>query len=178
METDLSKVFIRVECTEDHENVNILMDEAFLASGHHDGTELSYIINQRKKPSFVHELSLVATVNNKIVGQIMMTEMDCEGLNGSGNFLVISPLTVSPGCFRQGIGTKLLKESLKRARKLGYTAVFLCGLPKYYSRFGFVPTYKYDITHLKDTDGSAGWCLVKELKKNCLSRIKGQIDIE
>ena len=39
--------------------------------------------------------------------------------------------------------------ALDRARAMGYGAVFLGGDPKLYGRFGFEPSYKYGINHVK-----------------------------
>jgi putative acetyltransferase len=39
---------------------------------------------------------------------------------------------------RQGVGSRLARAGLERARALGYRAVFVQGRPAYYGRFGFV----------------------------------------
>ena len=44
---------------------------------------------------------------------------------------------------------KLVIQALDRARAMGYGAVFLGGDPKLYGRFGFEPSYKYGINHVK-----------------------------
>lgn len=60
----------------------------------------------------------------------------------------------------------------------GYKAVFLCGDYAYYSQFGFVPTYQYGISHIRDTEKQAKWCMVKELEEGFLADMIATIDIE
>ena len=92
--------------------------------------------------------------------------------------LVLSPLSVHPDYFGQGIGAKLISEGCRRALERGYKAVFLCGDAAYYSKFGFTPTYRHKIYHKNDINKNAEWCMVKELKNGCLASVTGVIDIE
>lgn len=46
--------------------------------------------------------------------------------------LLIAPLSVLLEYRDQGVGSALIKESLKRGREMGYKAAFLCGDPNYY----------------------------------------------
>jgi putative acetyltransferase len=50
--------------------------------------------------------------------------------------LHLAPVSVHPGCQRQGIGTFLLTQALA-ARGVAERAVFVLGDPRYYGRFGF-----------------------------------------
>lgn len=52
---------------------------------------------------------------------------------------VLAPLTVSPAYQRRGIGTALVRDSLRRMRDLGYDLILVLGEPHYYGRFGFAP---------------------------------------
>ena len=103
-------------------------------------------------------------------------QIKCEDRNEVQ--LVLSPLSVHPDYFKQGIGTKLIFEGCNHALDNGYKAVFLCGDNAYYSKFGFIPTYKYKIYHENDKDKNAEWCMVKELKKGYLTSVTGLMDIE
>jgi len=51
--------------------------------------------------------------------------------------LGLAPVAVLPGRRRAGIGSALIREGLKRARRQGHEAVFVLGDPAYYGRFGF-----------------------------------------
>lgn len=91
-------------------------------------------------------------------------------------FLNLSPLSVDKRYFRNGIGSNLIIHALEKAKELGYPAVFLCGDPDYYSRFGFSPSYELNIFHTKDDH--AEWCMVKELIPGYLNNVRGQVDIQ
>jgi len=62
----------------------------------------------RKKDAFIPELSLIAQIDNKIVGQIVLYEMQIKCEDKNEIQLVLSPLSVHPDYFRQGIGAKLI----------------------------------------------------------------------
>jgi putative acetyltransferase len=46
-------------------------------------------------------------------------------------------MSVQPGRQRQGIGSALVREALRRAQQQGWQAVIVLGHPGYYPRFGF-----------------------------------------
>jgi len=51
--------------------------------------------------------------------------------------LALAPMAVVPMRQRQGIGTRLLNESIARLSRTKYEAVIVVGHPDYYPRFGF-----------------------------------------
>lgn len=169
---------IRQEMPNDYEEIYTMVKQAFASADYSDGTEQDYLNAIRKKDTFIPELSLVAQINDQIVGQIVLYKMQLQYEENSDVQLVLSPLSVHPDYFGQGIGTKLIREGCARALDSGYKVVFLCGDYKYYSRFGFVPTYKQGIYHIKDVNKNADWCMVKELENGYLANVKGVIDIE
>lgn len=169
---------IRVETESDYEAVYDVVKSAFATTSFSDGTEADYLNRIRKKPCFIPELSLVAEDDEKIVGQVVLYKAEIDAPGRTITQLVLSPLSVSPDCFRRGIGGSLIQEGCRRAQLLGYQAVFLCGDKTYYARFGFSPTCAYGIFHKKDTSRSAEWCMVKELEHGYLQGVTGLIDIE
>jgi predicted N-acetyltransferase YhbS len=171
-------LIIRKETPIDYEEVYAMVKKSFATSNHSDGTEQDYLNTIRKKDTFIPQLSLVAQINSKIVGQIVLYETRIKCKDRNEVQLVISPLSVHPDYFKQGVGAKLISEGCKRALENGYKAVFLCGDYAYYSKFGFVPTYKYEIYHKNDIAKNAEWCMVKELEKGFLTAVTGLLDIE
>ena len=171
-------MIIREETPLDYEEVYALVAKAFATADHGDGTEQDYLNALREKEAFIPELSLVAQIGDKIVGQIVLYQMQIECADRREVQLVLSPLSVHPDYFRQGIGTKLMEEGCRRALSSGYQAVFLCGDYAYYAKRGFTPTYKYGIYHKNDAGKTAAWCMVKELKEGYLADVQGLIDIE
>ncbi len=170
------KVTIRQEQPEDYSVVYRLVKEAFLTENHTE--EPDYLNVLRTKPEFVPELSLVAeTADGTVVGQILLSKTTINYLNSQDVQLVVSPLSVSPKYFRNGVGSSLLREGLKIARDLGYKTVFLWGRPEFYMRFGFVPSYKFNIFHTKFPEQKVDFIMMYQLKGNVLGREKGIIDI-
>ncbi len=51
--------------------------------------------------------------------------------------LLLGPIAVHPTAQGEGLGGMLMRDSLSRARKLGWSRVLLVGDAPYYSRFGF-----------------------------------------
>ena len=91
--------------------------------------------------------------------------------------IAFGPLSVLPKFQRRGIGSLLVRESLKRAIELGYRAVLMCGNPRFYSRFGFVPASRYHI-HLGDgvpEDGTP-FFMAKELYPVALKNLPGRYE--
>lgn len=99
--------------------------------------EARLVDDLRKSSAFVPELSLVACEDDRIVGHILFSRITIEKENRSFSALSLAPMAVSPGFQRQGIGSQLVREGLRRARSLGHRVVVVVGHPNYYPRFGF-----------------------------------------
>ena len=169
---------IRQETPADYDEVYAMVKRSFATADHSDGTEQDYLTELRKKSTFIPALSLVAQTGEQIVGQIVLYKMQIHCGDRTLEELVLSPLSVHAEHFGQGIGAALIAEGCKRALEHGYRAVFLCGDPVYYSRFGFVPTHRHGIFHVNDSEKNANWCMVKELVEGCLAGITGVVEIE
>jgi putative acetyltransferase len=48
-------------------------------------------------------------------------------------------MAVLPEYQKQGLGSQLVREGLKKCRPIGCNVVVVVGHPEYYPRFGFVP---------------------------------------
>ena len=132
---------IRQENKNDYEEVYNVIKKAFEVAEHSDGNEHNLVIALRKSNNFIPELSLVAINDNKIVGYILFTKIKI----GKYEELALAPLGVLPEYQRQGIGSELIKEGHKIAKKLGYHYSIVLGNEKYYTKFGYVPAIKYEI---------------------------------
>lgn len=170
---------IRTEEPQDYAAVYTLIKEAFATLPHSAGDEADRVNANRKKDYFVPQLALVAEAEGEIVGYIALHEMTIQYSNGTTDTQVeVAPLAVRTDRFRQGIGAALLEEGGKRAKALGYGAIFLCGHPSYYPRFGYVPSCRHHIYHVQDKQRNAPWCMVKELIPGYLGNDEAVIDIE
>lgn len=81
-------------------------------------------------------LSLVATANGALAGHVAFTT--CSVVGSEDRHALLGPLAVTPGRQRQGIGSALVREGLRRLEAGGAAQVHVLGDPAYYGRFGFV----------------------------------------
>ena len=132
---------IRQESKEDYEKIYNVIKTAFASAEHRDGNEQDLVNDLRKGENFIPELSLVATIEDEIVGHILFTKIKI----GDSEELTLAPLAVLPEYQKQGIGGKLIIEGHKIAKKLGYHYCVVLGSENYYPRFGYVPAIKYGI---------------------------------
>lgn len=78
-------------------------------------------------------LALVARDGDAIVGSVRLWHVDAGGRDA----LLLGPLAVDPARQSEGIGSRLMRTAILRARALGHAAIILVGDPEYYARFGF-----------------------------------------
>ncbi len=134
-------MLIRQETQKDYKEVYKLIKEAFASAEHSDGKEQDLVEVLRDSEAFVPELSLVAQLDGKIVGHIMLTKAKVA----SNTVLVLAPLSVLPSAQKQKIGTALITKAHEIAIKLGYDYSFVLGSENYYPRFGYLPAEKFGI---------------------------------
>ncbi|MFE6967675.1 GNAT family N-acetyltransferase [Agromyces sp. NPDC057679] len=126
----------------DREVVDRLLAEAF--SGPQPGGSpaasppIEVVLNAALLGSveFIPELALVAELDGAVVGYCITT----RGWIGDRPALGLGPIGVDPGVQRGGIGSALVRETLRLATVRGEWVVALLGDPAYYGRFGFVPS--------------------------------------
>ncbi len=167
---------IRQETPADYGEVYELVKTSF-ATSTNEG-EWDYLNEVRKKDTFIPELSLVAEEDGRIVGQIVLYKTDITTPGGPVTELLLSPISVHPDYFRRGIATAMMREAFGIARRLGYTAVFLCGEPDFYHRFGFKGSYEFGVYHAADKTKRGEWCMALELAEGSLAGKQGTINIE
>ena len=100
-----------------------------------------YLIHiMRDDDSFIPELDVVAVVDNKIVGNVVYLKSVISGDNGKEyDVLSLGPISVLPEYQKQGIGRQLIDYTREIAKTLGFSAILLCGISKFYGKMGFVP---------------------------------------
>lgn len=132
---------IRREAAGDAEEIYRVVKSAFEHAEHRDGNEQELVDSLRKSAAFVPELSLVAEMDNRIVGHILFTKIEI----GGHTELALAPLSVLPPYQRKGIGTALMREGHKIAQALGYHFSVVLGSETYYPRAGYVPAKQFGI---------------------------------
>jgi len=123
-------------------------------------------------PCYIPSLSLVAKLGDKFVGLILYTKCRLKTEEGDIDVLTFGPLCVDPEYQNKGIGKTLLLESILLAKQTDYPAIFICGVPTYYPKFGFKPAAEFGVTMPDGStfDAFMGYALHEER----MDRVKGQ----
>jgi len=98
----------------------------------------------RKGENFVPELSLVAEIDDEIVGHILFSKINIIG-DAIFESLALAPMAVIPEFQKQGIGGKLIKKGIEKAKELGFDSIIVLGHKEYYPKFGFQKASKWGI---------------------------------
>ncbi|WP_195269744.1 N-acetyltransferase [Eubacterium sp. 1001713B170207_170306_E7] len=136
---------IRQAVPDDHPLIYDLIETAFATARVADGTEQDFAEKLWNSDAYIPELDLVAEEDGNLVGHVMFTKTIVEQENGCFEALLLAPVSVLRSFRDQGIGASMIRAGQEKARNMGYKAVFLLGDPAYYRRFGFGPTFLYNI---------------------------------
>ncbi|MDD2777814.1 MAG: N-acetyltransferase [Methanocellales archaeon] len=98
----------------------------------------------RKGKNFVSELSLVAEIDDEIVGHILFSRIKIFG-DSVFDSLALAPMAVSPKFQKKGIGRKLIKKGMEKVKELGFDSIIVLGHKGYYPKFGFQRASKWNI---------------------------------
>ena len=155
---------IRQEQIKDYEAIHKVVELAFRDMEDSDHNEPFLVDQLRQTDAFIPELSLVAEVDEEIIGHILMTKVEIVSENKSVTSLGLAPVSVLPEYQNRGIGSALIREAHKRATELGYGSVVLLGHKDYYPRFGYKQAidsgieFPFDVPH--------EYCMAIELRPN------------
>ncbi|HEY1105397.1 MAG TPA: N-acetyltransferase [Agromyces sp.] len=137
----MGAVLIREFAVDDRAAVDALLAEAF-SGPQPDGSPaasppIEVVLNTALLDSveFLPQLALVAEVDGAVAGYCITT----RGWVGDEPALGLGPIGVDPAVQGRGIGSALVRETLRLAAEHGERVVALLGAPAYYGRFGFVP---------------------------------------
>lgn len=169
------RIKIRPEKITDYDRIYQLIDIAFQSANTPPAGEANYAVLLRQGPNYLPTLALVATWGQEIVGHVMLTKTHIQRGNQRFVALLLAPLSVQLEYRQRGVGTRLMKAALKRAKELGYGAVFLCGDPQFYGRFGFCPVGDFGFTYALDIPPQ--YVLVCELQVGWLKNKTGEISL-
>jgi putative acetyltransferase len=121
---------IRERQPADDEAIRRLNDAAF------GGTYESQLVADLRAEG-LSAIELVSVDGANVIGHILMSTLDVSVGDRPLRSLALAPMSVQPGRQRQGIGSALVHEALRRAQQQGWQAVIVVGHPGYYPRFGF-----------------------------------------
>lgn len=162
-------MIIRQEQKKDQTFIKFINDLAF------EGENESKLVEGiRETDAFIPELSLVADIGDgEIVGHILFSRISINNETCSHPSLALAPVSVHPEHQLKGIGSKLIREGILRAKKLGHTSIVVLGHPEYYPKFGFIPTSEKGIEPPFDVPREV--YMVLELMPNALEHVKGVV---
>ncbi|NCA66722.1 MAG: N-acetyltransferase [Clostridia bacterium] len=166
-------ILIRREEKNDFREVEELTREAFWNIHFPGCSEHLLIHTLRDREEFIKELDFVATLDNKIVGNIVYARAKVvDDSGGEHNVITFGPVSVLPEYQNRGIGGKLIEHTKAIARSMGFNAIIITGDPEYYKRVGFVAAEVYDI---RNSDGMfAAYLQLCELYDGAMKGISGR----
>lgn len=123
-------IVVRNEIEGDYPGVRVVNEMAF---GRTNEAELVDLLREAANP----RISLVATVDEQVVGHIFFSQVTIESEKGASEAIGLGPMAVLPEYQRRGIGSLMIREGLKVCQQIGHDLVFVLGHPNYYPRFGF-----------------------------------------
>ncbi len=130
----MQEVIVRAEVPEDVRAIDVVNLSAF--QGEEEARLVSAI---RRSGDFVPDLSLVAELNGRIVGHLLLSKVKLQRGGESRVVLALGPMSVVPSQSHRGIGSELIQAAVRRARDMRYPAIVVAGQPDYYQRFDFKP---------------------------------------
>lgn len=138
-------------------------------------TEAKLVEALRASAAYIPELSMVATLDGKVVGHIQFTRIRIRNDNGAEwDSLALAPMAVEPALQHKGIGSQLVHKGLAAAQGLGHRSVIVLGHEHYYPRFGFEPARKWNIRPPFDVPENVFMAL--ELVKGGLTGVSGVVE--
>jgi putative acetyltransferase len=125
---------VRAERSGDEAPIADVTRRAFEHHPHSDQTE--HFIVERLRQQGALEISLVAEMDEMIVGHIAFSPIGMSG--GADGWFGLGPVSVDTAYQRQGIGRALIEAGLAKLREQGAAGCVVMGDPDFYQKFGFL----------------------------------------
>jgi predicted N-acetyltransferase YhbS len=164
---------IRAEKRSDHTAVHNLIAQAFEQEEISDHREQFLVARLRASPHFIPELSLVAEIDHKIKGHILLSKIKIKNEHQFFEALALAPLAILPSYQCKGIGTALVAKAHTIAADLGHQRVVVLGHSTYYLRFGYQPIDLFDIQ--MPFEAPSENCLIIGLEESALTGVSGVV---
>lgn len=168
-------MIIRIETPADYTATENLTRDTFW-NVYRPGCLEHYVLHCfRGKKDFVPELSLVMELDGKLIGHVMYVRSEIHADDGrSIPVMTFGPISIAPECKRQGYGTILLRESMRRAELLGAGALAIEGNIGFYGKSGFVAASTRGIHYAAEPrDAEVPYFLICELVPGFLDGVTG-----
>lgn len=138
-------MIIREENTQDIKNIEELTLLAFTGHPHHKpgASPNEHLIINRLRDAGAMTLSLVAEDESGIIGHLAYSSVKIDGI--TSHWHALAPVSVSPSRQKQGIGSKMIEQSISLLKERNVDGLVVLGDPDYYSRFGFHHNHQFII---------------------------------
>lgn len=138
LQLELATPHIRPETPGDEDAIASVVEAAFESP-----KEAQLVAAIRASPEFIPELSLVAELDDLVVGHVMISYTSLLDGDVRTRIPQLAPLAVAPKLQKEGIGSALVREATIRAEQMGHPLVVLQGSPAFYGKLGF----EYSVPH-------------------------------
>ncbi len=129
---------VREELPEDVNAIRLVNTQAF------GRTEEANVIDKLRQDC-IDLLSLVAVLQNEVVGHILFSPAVVESKDGTTRGMGLAPMAVRPEYQRRGIGSELIRAGIAVLKRRRCPFVIVLGHPEYYPRFGFERASRHGI---------------------------------
>ncbi len=167
------KISIRQETVADYPIVFNLIEKAFRKEVLSDKKEQFLVERLRKSNGFIPELTLVAEIQQQIVGYILLSKIIIDAGTDKYITLALAPVAVLPDFQKKGIGGQLIEKAHQTAKELGFQSIILLGHEKYYPKFGYQPLHQFGI--FLPFDAPKENCMAIELVPDALKNKEGNV---
>lgn len=168
-------IIIRIETPADYAATENLTREAFW-NVYRPGCTEHYVLHTfRGRADFVPELSLVMELHGRLIGHVMYVRSEIHTDDGRAiPVMTFGPISIAPEYQRQGRGSVLLRESMRRAELLGAGAIAIEGDIGFYGKSGFEVASARGIHYSAEPRGAeVPYFLLCELKPGFLTDVNG-----
>ena len=153
-------IFIRQEEEKDYRRVEEVTRQAFSYPGRIENGKIGcpyehWMVNELRRRDGILSLSLVAEVEQQVVGHIKCSKAVVRKEEITLPVLNFGPLSVLPEYQRKGVGKALINGMLEKAKAEGHGAILFFGRPEYYPQFGFKEASVYGISDCEGYNFSA-----------------------
>lgn len=159
-------MIIRKETPDDIEAIHEINHQAF-------DTEAEANLVDALRASSASLISMVAEEGGVLIGHILFSPVSITGWEGRKRVAGLAPLAVLPERQGQGVGSMLIEKGLSVCLSSGYDAVVVLGNPRYYTRFGFVPSVEFNLSPQYEVPEEL--FMVTELVPGALKGVSGTV---
>ena len=138
----MADIIIRQETVADAAAINVVNISAFEGEA-----EAKLVTALRQSRDFIPDLSLVADIDGRVVGHILLSRIHLQYAENDVAVLALAPMAVVPSQSHRGIGSALVRAAITKASSMGERAIMVIGRPAFYAKFDFAGIAQWEMRH-------------------------------